>query len=205
MKQKFKIVVENSAPSQKKPAKSVSWSAEILRGLGANRVAEIGCGRLRNLKILQSFFSDITLVDTKLQCDRIRSLVPKSTKIRLLNTDRFRSDKKKYHAIFVISVLHIIPEPKARHEIISLAINKVFGGGYIVIDVPCGVNYYRKKCTSENRYRDGWVMGNGPIRTFYKNYSAKELDLFLTNGKPLEVYEKVWFGKHIIRIMKQKS
>lgn len=204
MKEKFKIVVENSAPSQTKGAKSVCWAAEILRGLGAKRVAEIGCGRLRNLKILQASFSDITLVDTELQCERVRNLMPKSQKIRLLDTERFLRDKKEYDAIFIISVLHVIPEVKARREILSLAINKVHARGYIVVDVPCGENYYRKKCTSENQYRDGWVMGNGPFRTFYKNYSAKELDAFLTNGKPLKVYKKVWFEKHIIRIMKKK-
>ena len=68
MKKKFKIVVENSAPSQGKPAKSVAWASEILENLGVYRVVDIGCGRLRNLGTLRKFFSDITLVDTKLQC-----------------------------------------------------------------------------------------------------------------------------------------
>ena len=80
---------------------------------------------------------------------------------------------------------------------------KLFPFGYLVIDVPCQENYYRHKCTAENVFNDGWVMGNGTYRTFYKNYSAKELDSLLNKRFSLEQFKKVWFDKHIIRIMKK--
>lgn len=198
-------MVENSAPSQAKPAKSVGWASEILKNLGVNRVIDIGCGRLRNLQTLRRFFSDITIVDTKLQCERIQTLLPKSKRVKLLNTEQFKNNKQKYNAAFLISVLHTIPELVTRKRLLSLAIDKVYKFGYIVIDIPSGVNYYRQQCTSANKYGDGWAMGSGTNRTFYKNYSAKELDVLLTNGNRLEIFKKVWFDKHIVRIMKKKG
>ena len=78
------------------------------------KVVEIGCDRLRNLKILQEFFTEITLVDTKLQCERINDLVPKGNNIQLLNTEEFNKDNQEFEAAFIISVLHIIPETKKR-------------------------------------------------------------------------------------------
>jgi len=205
MNNKFVITVENSAPFQKKTAKSVTWAAEILRDLGVTRVVDIGCGRLRNLKVFQTFFSHITLVDTELQCKRTKDLVPKLEQVRLIDTERFMQYKNKFHAAFLISVLHIIPDKKSRERILSMAIEKVRGPGYIVIDVPYGENYYRQKCTIENKYRDGWIMGDGQNRTFYKNYNARELDELLINRMSLELFKKVWFDKHIVRIMKRAS
>ena len=165
------------------------------------RVVDIGCGRLRNLGTLRKFFSDITLVDTKLQCRRIENLLPKSSCIELLDNEQFKNSRQKFNAAFLISILHVIPDPQKRNELLSLAINKIYKSGYIVIDVPSGERYYRQKCTPENKYRDGWVMGNGTTRTFYKNYTAKELDTFLTNHNRLELFRKVWFDKHIVRVM----
>lgn len=203
MNKKLKIVVENSAPSQGKPAKSVAWASEILKNLGVTRLVDIGCGRLRNLATLRRFFSDITLVDTKLQCGRIENLLPKSSRIKLLDNEQFKNSRQKFNAAFLISILHVIPDLASRNALLSLAINKTYKSGYIVIDVPSGERYYRQKCTPKNKYRDGWLMGNGTTRTFYKNYTATELDAFLTNDNPLELFRKVWFDKHIVRIMKK--
>lgn len=203
MNNKFVITVENSAPFQKKAAKSVIWAAKILSDIGVTRVVDIGCGRLRNLKVFRTFFSHITLVDTELQCKRIKNLVPNSKQVKLIDTEQFMQCKNKFHAAFLISVLHIISDKKLREQILSMAIEKLREPGYIVIDVPCGENYYRQKCTSENKYKDGWIMGKGQNCTFYKNYSARELDELLVNKMSLELCEKVWFDKHIIRIMKK--
>ena len=103
MNKELVITVENSAPFQQKAAKSVTWAAEILSDLGVKKIVDIGCGRLRNLKVLQTFFSDIAIVDTEFQCKRIKNLIPKSKKIRLLDTERFMQYKEKFHAAFLIS------------------------------------------------------------------------------------------------------
>ena len=201
MKSKIIVRVENSAPSQSKPAKSVSWATDILRNNGVNEVVDLGCGRLRNLKVLKEGFKSITLVDTLLQCQRIRDEVKKNKKVKLLSNIEFVKENKKYDAIFMISILHTIPIIKERKNLISLAISKLKLNGYLIIDVPTGVTYYRNRCTGENKYKDGYLMGNGNIKTFYKQYFAAELDKLLTESNQLKLFKKIYFDKHLTRIM----
>jgi hypothetical protein len=196
----FKIQVENSAPSQNQPAKSVRWSSPLLHSQGVTTIADIGCGRLRNLRLLSKYFREITLIDTQIQCERISHLVPRRKGIRLLTIEEFKRDRHSYDAVFVISVLHIIPKPRLRRELLSLASSKLHNPGALVIDVPSGEHYYRQHCTSENRYRDGWTMGNGSVRTFYKNFHSKELDLLVASCTGLTLETVKSEDKHLIRI-----
>ena len=197
----FTILVENSAPSQGKPAKSARWASEILQNLGIYNVADLGCGRLRNLIIFENHFSEITLIDTDLQCDRIRGLTPEVENIKLITSSIFQEEQKLYEAIFLISVLHIIPEPKMRSDLLDLAISKLTRPGFLIVDVPTGISYYRHKCTNDRKYSDGYVMGHGRHRTFYKNFHAKDLDALLSMNDQLKLYKKVYFDKHLVRIM----
>jgi trans-aconitate methyltransferase len=166
MPKKFKIQVENSAPSQGKPARSVKWASPILRSEGVTSVVDLGCGRLRNLGILQNHFTKITLVDTPLQCKRIADDVPQKSSIRLMKIDDFKTVEETYDAIFLISVLHVIDELSGRKELLQLTKQKLRNKGFLVIDVPSGVHYYRVNCTPENKYKDGYVMGNFPFGHF---------------------------------------
>lgn len=203
LEKEFKIFVENSAPSQSKPAKSVIWSSPILSSLGVSNIVDVGCGRLRNLCIYRQFFTGITLMDTVIQCERIKDFIPKSKKIKLINNKRFSAESGQYDAAFIISVFHIMPDPKSRTRLLKTVINKVVQEGYIIVDVPCGEHYYRRNCRPENRFNDGWAMGKGIDRTFYKNYSAVELDSLLLNRGDLKLFKKIWYEKHLIRIMQK--
>jgi trans-aconitate methyltransferase len=204
LKPKFRIQVENSAPSQAQAAKSVLWASSILSILGVNRVADLGCGRLRNLEILQKHFSEITLVDTEFQCSRISTLVPSIRGIRLKTIDDFMMERRTYEAVFLISVLHVIPKPRDRKESVLLAHSKLRKGGYLAVDVPTGESYYRQRCTKENRYSDGWLMGVGDVRTFYKNYLTSEFDQLISSNTSFTLFQKTYVDHHIIRIW-QKS
>lgn len=195
--------MENSAPSQARPAKSVVWASSLIAKRGVTRVADVGCGRLRNLGVLRKHFEEIILVDTELQCRRIRSLVPEATGIRLLTSSQFGQLRGRLDAAFLISVLHVIPSKRQREELLAAVVSKVRRGGYLVVDVPSGVSYYRTRCTPDKRYRDGWAMGAGPRRTFYKNYTAHELDRLLLIDGSLSLLAKPWLGKHLIRLMRK--
>ena len=200
MPTKYQIQVENSAPSQHRSARSVHWAAPILHGLGARSAVDLGCGRLRNLPILTRYFDEIVLVDTELQCQRIAGSVPSSRRFRLLTVAAFKSDTRVYDTVFLISVLHIIPGKKTRIRLLELATSKLHNPGYLVIDVPVGERYYRQQCSESNRYKDGWVMGVGPLYTFYKNYSSKELDDFIQSCTGFELHSKISIDKHLARI-----
>jgi hypothetical protein len=55
--------------------------------------------------------------------------------------------------------------------------------------------------TEENKYRDGYLMGNGAYRTFYKKYYAEDIDKFLIKSGHLKLFKKKYFDKHLVRIM----
>lgn len=163
-------------------------------------MVDLGCGRLRNLDILLKHFPDVTLVDTELQCARISNLIPHQKPIRLLTTVEFEKSRSLYEAIFLISVLHVIDKPPIRTKIIQLAESKLRNGGYLIVDVPTGEAYYRRRCTLENTHGDGWVMGTGAVRTFYRSYSASKLDKLITVNTGLTLFKKLSVDHHIIRI-----
>lgn len=205
MKSKYKIQIENSAPSQGKPAKSVLLSSAILKKLNVRSVVDLGCGRLRNFNVLRRYFPEITPVDTDLQCQRIRDLLQPHQRILLLSISEFEKNEKKYDAIFLISVLHVIDKPKQREKLLSIASSKLHNSGFLIVDVPTGERYYRQHCTNENKHGDGWVMGTGPVRTFYKNFYAEEFDDLIAACTEFRLYLKLSLDKHIIRIWRKGS
>lgn len=200
MPPKYAVQVENSAPSQGKPAKSVEWASQILKTEKVKSVVDLGCGRLRNLPVLQKYFKKIALVDTKFQCDRIAGLAAQYPTSQLMAIDNFTVDEKTYDAIFLISVLHVIDKLSVRKELLSIAKHKLREFGFLVVDVPTGIQYYRVHCTPDNKHGDGWVMGSGNVKTFYRSYSARELDKLVVSTTSFELYKKIWYDKHIIRI-----
>lgn len=152
---------------------------------------------------LMEYFEDITLIETGIQYERIRETVPKHDGLCLLTFEEFRGCDALYDAIFLISVLHIIPRPTDRREILKTINEKVKEGGYIVIDVPNSETYYQRRCNEENRFQDGWVMGSGRYRTFYKNFSAKELDGLLWDVLKAERIAANRQEKHVTRLLKK--
>jgi hypothetical protein len=199
------ITVENSAPSQIIPAKSVIKASEILKSLGVKSVVDFGCGRLRNLTIYSRQFHSITLVDTKLQCEKILKNPLYTSRHKLCTDTEFSKINQKYDAVFLIMVLHIIPEENKRIEILKAIVNKLNIDGFLVVDVPTGEKYYRNKCSLNNKFLDGWIMKNGTTNTFYKQYTAIELDNFITNNSHLKLLRKISLDKHLVRIFKNSG
>ncbi len=197
------IVVENSAPSQARPAESVVWGSRVLRKEGAKKVVELGCGRLRNLPPLLNAFSNVSLVDTKLQCDRVRDLLPKSGKCTLMTVEEFTKSKGQFDAAFVISVLHTMPNSYERRGLLRLAYERLKRGGCLLVDVPQGETYYARRCGRHNAYKDGWLMSRGSTFTFYKNFKLDELlDLVESSGN-WDVYDRLTKTKHLIRLFRK--
>jgi SAM-dependent methyltransferase len=199
------ITVENSAPSQIIPAKSVKLSTEIIKPHGIKSVVDFGCGRLRNIPILTKEYKNITVVDTKKQCEKIIVNPLFNRNLKLLTDIEFYNLKVQFDAVYLILVLHIIPDIKTRMAILKSINDRLNKGGFLIIDVPTGEKYYRNKCNSNNRYLDGWLMKNGNTNTFYKQYSTSELDNFIANCTKLDIFTKISIDKHIVRIFKKNS
>ncbi|MFW6016206.1 MAG: hypothetical protein ACOCRK_07180 [bacterium] len=199
-----KIVVENSAPSQTRHSKSVVWACKELKNDNVS-VVDFGCGRLRNVSVIMDNFNEVILVDTKKQCERIKNNKLNEFNLPLYSVESFVKLEKEYDIIFLICVLHIIPSIDKRKEIIDLITSKLKYNGFLVIDVPQAEGYYYKKLDEAEKYNDGILMGKGKVRTFYKNYYAKELEDFVQVDRELYPYRKKYFDKHITRIYRKEN
>jgi hypothetical protein len=199
------IRVESSAPSQKRAAFSVRWAAHILAKEGAKNIVDIGSGKLRNLRIQERNFDEIALVETRKGCEFLRTSVVGKNHLRLLSSEDFLADDAKYDAAFFICVLHIIPSPRLRQKLIRGTAKKIRAGGFIVVDVPQGETYYTRRAEQLPRYRDGYLLRRGDHYTFYKNFHSEELDSMFTKMPGIQLFQKVRYCKHLIRIWRLPS
>jgi SAM-dependent methyltransferase len=200
MEEDIEFRVENSAPSQTRSAKSVRWAAPLLEEKGVSSVCDYGCGRLRNLSIYRQHFDEITLVDTELQCSRIRPDAPDDEDITLSDSESFESTGTKFDAVFLVCVLHVIPHREERVRLLEEAQSHIEEGGFLLIDVPQGESYYLEKDKPENRYRDGILLSSGRYNTFYKNYHSEELDSLIKESTDIKFKFKKGISSHLVRV-----
>lgn len=198
------IWVESSTPSQRRSAFSVRWAAPILRKIGVKRVADVGCGTLCNLPVLRKNFDEITLVETARRCELIAPVIRGMNDTRVLSTRDFERDYAAYDAVFLISVLHIIPSPSERRRLVRRAIEKLKPGGFVVVDVPQSETYYNRRRDVMTR-ADGYLTRWGNHYAFYKSFYADELDAMFTKPRSVALFQRVCYPKHIIRIWQRQS
>lgn len=200
---KFDIRVENSAPSQPRSAYSVRWAAPILVDEGVARIADIGSGLLRNLSVQGRHFDEVALVETPRRCEMLRPEVVGKNHVLLQPTKEFENAPEKYDAVFLISILHTIPSPRNRQRIVNMAIRKIRVGGFIVVDVPQSETYYNRRRDKLQIHNDGFLLRWGAHYTFYKNFYRSELDAMFLRNKSMELFRKIHYCKHLIRIWKK--
>ena len=200
-----KIRVENSAPSQRRSAFSVRWAAPILSKEGVRRIVDFGSGTLRNLRVLEDQFDEITLVETAKQCESIRPRIFGRNLVALFSTDDFKQDDTRYDAIFFICVLHTIPTGIERENMIGIATEKLRRGGFIVVGVPQSETYYNRRRKKLPRYKDGYLLRWGDHFTFYKSFYAEELDSLFKKVGTLTLFRKITYSKHLIRIWRKTA
>ena len=175
MPSKFEIRVENSAPSQRIPAKSLEFLKQHLDGSKAKSVVDYGFGRLRNVETLLQLTNDLTIVDIPEQVLRMKEEIPPGLRRKVYTPNDFFSLKKRYEVIVCIAVLHIIPIPSLRKNILEQLNLKLNPRGVLMLDVPIHESYYSDESKFE-RHNDGILLGTGKTRTFRKNFDSEELD-----------------------------
>ncbi len=197
------IKIENSVPSQTRPAYAVRWAGRLLADHGAKKVAEYGCGRFRNFQVLNKHFEQIDLVETTKQFKRFLTIAPRGNHVRFLDEAQFVQLDETYDEIFMISILHTIPSKRKRSEILKVCRTKLKSEGHLVVDVPQSETYYNRRKGQAVEHNDGWLMRWGTTYTFYKSFYAAELDQFVIR-RGFKKFHSVYRSKHIIRIY-QKS
>ena len=142
------------------------------------------------------------LVETETRCKTLQAGVAGKNHIRLQSTKTYQKDNSIYDAIFFISVLHIIPDPRYRQNLVKLAAAKIRPGGFIVVDVPQSETYYIRRLDKLPRYKDGYLLRWGGHYTFYKNFYCAELDAMFMKIPGIQLFRKIHYCKHLIRIWK---
>lgn len=149
------------------------------------RLADLGCGRLRHLRVLLCYSNDILLVDTKKQIERIqvyagtkcsmmeyvKPIDASQRHLRIETIDIFEQQENELDVVLSIAVFDVVLK-KERIRMIRAAYRNLHTGGYLVVIVPRNNSSMLEYCTSENRLQDGYISrnrGNGPY-TFYTNY-----------------------------------
>jgi hypothetical protein len=169
------------------------------------RIGDIGSGTLRNLRVQENNFDEITLIETAIRCVALQSRVAGKNHIRLQTTKAFEEDQTIYDAIFFISVLHTIPERSYRQHLVNIAVTKIRPGGFIVVDVPQSETYYNRRRQKLLRYRDGYLLRWGGHYSFYKSFYKKGLDSMFAQIPGVQLFQKIGYCKHLIRIWKVPS
>lgn len=194
------IQIEYSALSQKISAYSVRWASKCLAKQGVTNVAEVGCGRLRNLSVLREYFETVDLVETNNQIKKIRDLVPESNAVNLLSNEEFEKQNTKYDAIFLISVLHTLPYKIDRAKILQVCESNLNNGGILVLDVPQSETYYNRRRSTSRKFNDVWLIRHGDRYSFYKSYFRAELNNFVRDSTTLELVTPTFYSKHLISL-----
>src|SRR5690606_19679084 len=132
-----------------------------------------------NAEPLLSKFVYVDFVETDEQHERVCKLAPRSNRSVFLKMSDWLDQSSLYDAIFLISVLHIMPENLDRKKLLQTARDRLEVGGFLVVDVPQSETYYNRRKKYYERHKDGLIVPRNGRPTFYKSFYAEELDKLL--------------------------
>ena len=179
------IRVENTAISN-----GVSKSAiELERLLDTNdHGLDFGAGKLRNSYYLQSKGIDVSIVDTPLQIERINFKGYKTAIFKDVFDGMSLLPNETYNKVLCSFVLNVIPEQKEREEVIGVIYRTLMDGGWLFLEVRRSHGIMKNK--HMEKWKDGYLVGEGNIRTFQKPFEEKEV---------IEIVSKAGFRIEAIR------
>jgi 2-polyprenyl-3-methyl-5-hydroxy-6-metoxy-1,4-benzoquinol methylase len=144
-----------------------------------DNVLDFGCGKLRYSKTLALRARKLTLVDSKIQLDRIQKIDGEKTTIydyvdshikhaRVLTFDEFQQDFQKYDLELCAFVLSSIPNVRARNRVLKSLCEKLQSSGRCLFVSQFKDHYYEKisKLPYSKPFLDGWLRVT-PVGNFY--------------------------------------
>lgn len=195
------IIIKNFEIKKEKTAISIGYS----KGAGyisskASKDIEIldyGAGRLRNaLYLLEEGFNNITVIDTK---EQIKNWYKHKEKFKeIYSIDEIEFLNTKYDYILCSYVLNVIPSYEERVAVIKNINRLLNDNGIAVIEVRGdkalnGVKY-------KEPFNDGYICGNGKVRTFQKPYSMNDIIEFIHKESNLKVIKSKLNSDNILLI-----
>lgn len=147
------------------------------------KVAEQGCGALRHLKQMLETFDYIYLIDTKQQFDRshtiegvkttipdyVKSLQLPNKQVVLMANTEFLATSISLDAIFNICTFDV-NLPETRIGMLKAARRNLNENGYFILIIARNDDSILSRCTTENRYSDGYYFKHHGTYTFFTNF-----------------------------------
>lgn len=156
------IKVENTAISNG-VAQSVKSNVDIVK----SPVLDYGAGKLRNSKFLVEKGFSVSVLD-------IPEQVAKWSDEDKQLFEAVYSEKPNdilFQTIFNTFVLNVVPEETIRKDILANIHSLLHPNGTVIIEVRRDKGILNSKHISE--FNDGYVVGNGSIRTFQKPFTSE--------------------------------
>lgn len=147
-------------------------------------VADQGCGKLRHLRLLLSYFRKVILVDTEYQLARTMSIdgligaVPdyvrqmpmtERRRVQVVPATHFEAAKCDLDAVFSICTFDVVPS-STRIELAQSAHRNLKPGGVFVVITPRNDSTILRRCGNHNRHQDGHAFQHHGVSTFYANF-----------------------------------
>ncbi|MFH2107610.1 MAG: class I SAM-dependent methyltransferase [Chrysiogenia bacterium] len=166
--------------------RSIHYLKEHLnQNVQITRIADLGCGKLRHLKLLLPYADNLFLVDTQLQLNSqhvdgsdlytIEEVARASSKngksVHALSIDKMENMQLKLDLIFCVAVFDVVTQ-KVRDKLLQIASKNLKENGYLVLIIPRNDSSILKRCTEEKRYQDGYIFTRYKIRTFFHNFKS---------------------------------
>ncbi|WP_214771371.1 methyltransferase domain-containing protein [Exiguobacterium sp. s133] len=164
----FVISVEKTAINR-----GVSMSCKTVEEMGSTSykdVLDYGAGKLRNAKHLNSKGFCVDVLDTPLQTSKWR--YEDFFEVGFVYDD-VNKITKTYDAILCSFVLNVIPDREDRVSILKNIKKLLKDTGIAVIETRSGKDIANSK--TAQAYRDGYLMGNGKVKTFQRAINNAEL------------------------------
>lgn len=182
--QRVTIDLIRSAPNQIKPFPRIEELCLLWEEKGHREVIDVGCGCLRNSLVLANHFS-LWVCDFPEQLSRptasrrLAELMTNPNFKGVIEAERLRDGNVEADAAVLAFVLHTLPEEQLRAELVRNTARNVRAPHEVFVAVPNGEYYYRQRMHEHNRFNDGHLFTIGQHRTFYREYSAKQIDAFM--------------------------
>ena len=165
----FEIRTENTAKSGSQPAAAVlRWICELYPVKAA---LDYGCGKLRYAHQLARKCSSLTLVDSKVQLDRIQLINGQRTSVRayaqehlpgvsVLSVEEFGEADGAYDVILCANVLSAIPTAKARSSVLRKLCRSLGHSGRCLFVTQYQNSYFSNAARSPHAvpHLDGWIL-----------------------------------------------
>ena len=180
----FTIRSENAARSMAQPSGVlIRWIASQQT---ANHALDYGCGKLRYSGALAQRCKNLTLVDSKVQLNRVQKLGDETTTVyeyaashwphaRVLAVEEFEQDSQLYDLVLCANVLSAIPNVEIRSHVLSLLAEALKPGGTCLFVAQYRNSYFKEVAASPRAipHLDGWLVTT-PGRNAYFGILSKD-------------------------------